>query len=107
MVSDRYNRKRNATISIRVSYAEKDWITNRAHHAGKTITSFIVEAVLKSERPDIQSIAPILRKLNQIQRILQRIEVEDKSLQAAYMSDILSLQNEIYSAVHESALKGM
>lgn len=104
-MNDRSNRNRNATISIRISKAEKNFISQRASLAGKSITSFIVESALKSDSPNIQGVTPILNKLNQIQRILKRIEVEDKSLQAAYMKDIFDLQNKIYSSTYRLALK--
>lgn len=104
-VSDKYKRNRKATISIRVSDEEKDYIINKACLAGKTVTAYMVEAALKSERPNIQGVSPILKKLNRIQSMLQRIKVDDKSLQAAYMKDILALQNEIYSATYKLALK--
>lgn len=85
------NRKRNLTITLRVTKEERDLFLLGAEKRNMTLTDFLVSAALYKPSPAIKECKAILKKLNEVQAQL----LSEKSEHPDY-ADVLSAQKDLY-----------
>ena len=91
MMMDNIKRKRNQTITLRVTSSERELFLRGAEKRNMTLTDFLVSAALYKPSPAIKECKAILKKLNEVQAQL----LSEKSEHPDY-ADVLSAQKDLY-----------
>lgn len=94
------NRKRNLTITLRVTKEERELFLRSAEKRNMTLTDFLVSAALYKPSPAIRECKTIIKKLNEVQAEL----LSDKSEHPDY-ADILATQKDLYQMLFLLARK--
>ena len=95
------NRKRNQTLTIRVTAGEKDAITQKAAKARMSVTDYIVASsqftqihVAEDTRPLITELKRIGNNLNQIS-----MKINAGAFQSYNFREVIEMQRNIYGAL--------
>ena len=94
------NRKRNLTITLRVTKEERELFLRGAEKRNMTLTDFIVSAALYKPSPAIKECKTILKKLNEMQAKLLSAESEHPDY-----ADVLAAQKDLYQMLFLLARK--
>ena len=95
------NRKRNQTLTIRVTAGEKDAITQKAAKARMSVTDYIVASsqltqihVAEDTRPLVMELKRIGNNLNQIS-----MKINAGAFQSYNFREVIEMQRSIYEAL--------
>lgn len=95
------NRKRNRTLTIRLTTAEKDAIARNAAKARMSLTDFIVTSALSAEIYVAEDLRPVITELKRIGNNLNQISMKiNAGVFASYnFQKVIDLQRAIYREV--------
>lgn len=99
------NRKRNRSLTIRLTDAEKQYMKRKAEQSKMSLTNYIIASSLGKPVDDSENLILILTKLKPIRDKLNRIETEIRTgnFKADHFQDILDMQNNLYEKLFEIA----
>ena len=92
------NRKRNQTLTIRVTAAEKDAIVRNAAKARMSLTDYIVASSLLTEIHVAEDTRPLLAELKRIGNNLNQIsmKINAGAFQSYNFQEVIDMQKVIY-----------
>ena len=92
------NRKRNITLTIRLTPGEKDIIVQKAKQANMTLTDFVVAAVLSAQIYVAEDTKPLLAELKRIGNNLNQItaRINTGVFRSYNFQEVIELQRKIY-----------
>ena len=92
------NRKRNQTLTIRVTAAEKDAIVRNAAKARMSLTDYIVASSLLTEIYVAEDTRPLLTELKRIGNNLNQIsmKINAGAFQSYNFQEVIEMQRNIY-----------
>ena len=92
------NRKRNQTLTIRVTAAEKDAIVRNAAKACMSLTDYIVASSLLTEIHVAEDTRPLLAELKRIGNNLNQIsmKINAGAFQSYNFQEVIEMQRSIY-----------
>ncbi len=95
------NRKRTATLTIRLTELEKAGLRHKAARAKMNLTDFVVSSAMRTELDAAENIKPLLAELGRIGRALDRLAEGNTSdaLSSAELQEMIDLQQGIYCEV--------
>lgn len=95
------NRKRNKTLTIRLTELEKAAIQRKAKRTKLSLTDYLVSSALWTELDAAEKAKPLLIQLGRIGRMLDRLAAGSTSptLLSAELQEIIDLQRGIYQEV--------
>ena len=95
------NRKRTATLTIRLTELEKAALRHKAARAKMNLTDFVTSSALRTELDAAKNIKPLLAELGRIGRTLGRLAAGNTgdALSSAELQEIIDLQQGIYREV--------
>lgn len=101
------NRKRNETLTVRLTKAEKNAIRSKAKRAKLNLTDYIVASSLQAQINVAEDVKPLIAELKRIGNNLNQITVKINSgaFQSADFQDVIDLQRQIYEEVYRIARK--
>ena len=96
------NRKRNQTLTIRVTAGEKDAITQKAAKARMSITDYIVASSQLTEIHVAEDTCPLVTELKRIGNNLNQIsmKINAGAFQSYNFQEVIEMQRSIYEALH-------
>ena len=96
------NRKRNQTLTIRVTAAEKDAIVRNAAKARMSLTDYIVASSLLTEIYVAEDTRPLLTELKRIGNNLNQIsmKINAGAFQSHNFQEVIDMQREIYEELY-------
>ena len=96
------NRKRNQTLTIRLTAAEKDAITRNAAKARMNLTDYIVASSLLTEIHVAEDTRPLLTELKRIGNNLNQIsmKINAGAFTSYNFQEVIDLQNAIYEELY-------
>ena len=96
------NRKRNQTLTIRVTAAEKDAIVGNAAMAHMSLTDYIVASSLLTEIHGAEDTRPLLTELKRIGNNLNQIsmKINAGAFQSYNFQKVIELQRNIYEELY-------
>lgn len=102
------NRKRNKTLTIRLTDAEYNFIHKKAAKAQKSLTDYIVTVAAEVPINVAEDIKPLLKDMKRIGNNINQITIKINS--GAFTSydfqDVIDEQKKIYEELHRIARKG-
>ncbi len=102
------NRKRNKTLTIRLTDAEYNFIHKKAAKAQKSLTDYIVTLAAEVPINVAEDIKPLLKEMKRIGNNINQITMKINS--GAFTSydfqDVIDEQKKIYEELHRIARKG-
>ena len=95
------NRKRNITLTIRLTPGEKDTIVRKAKQADMTLTDFVVAAVLSAQIHVAEDMKPVVTELKRIGNNLNQItaRINTGVFHSYNFQEVIELQRKIYEQV--------
>ena len=92
------NRKRNHTLTIRMTVAEKDAIVRNAAKARMSLTDYIVASSLLTEIHVAEDTRPLLTELKRIGNNLNQIsmKINAGAFQSYNFQEVVDMQRNIY-----------
>ena len=95
------NRKRNVTLTIRVTAGEKDAITRKAAKARMSVTDYIVASSVLTEIHVAEDTRPLLIELKRIGSNLNQIsmKINAGAFQSYNFQEVIEMQRSIYEAL--------
>ncbi len=95
------NRKRNVTLTIRVTEKEKESILEQAKKAKMSLTDYLVTAALNAKIYVPEDLKPILTELKRIGSNLNQIttKINMGVFQSYNFSEVIEGQRKIYEAL--------
>ena len=92
------NRKRNITLTIRLTPGEKDTIVQKAKQANMTLTDFVVAAALSAQIHVAEDTKPLLTELKRIGNNLNQItaRINIGVFRSYNFQEVIDLQRNIY-----------
>lgn len=99
------SRKRNCSITIRLTDNEKQYIKRKAEKSQMSLTDFIIASTLKKPVGSSGNLNHILIKLKIISDKLNQIETEIRAenLEQNHFQDILDMQKKLFKTISETA----
>lgn len=96
------NRKRNLTVTIRVTPSEKDAILRKADEADMTLTDYLVTAALSTEIRVAEDMKPVVAELKRIGTNLNQIATKINAgvFRSYNFSEVIDWQRKIYEEVY-------
>ena len=96
------NRKRNQTLTIRVTAAEKDAIVRNAAKARMSLTDYIVASSLLTEIHVAEDTRPLLTELKRIGNNLNQIsmKINAGAFQSYNFQEVIEMQKAIYEELY-------
>ena len=96
------NRKRNQTLTIRVTAAEKDAIVRNAAKARMSLTDYIVASSLLTEIHVAEDTLPLLAELKRIGNNLNQIsmKINAGAFQSYNFQEVIDMQRDIYEELY-------
>ena len=101
-------RRRDNTLTIRLTKAEKERIERNAKHAKRSLTDYIVSLSLETPIHVAEDVKPLLIELKCIGNNLNQIAAKINSgvFQSYDFQDVVDEQRKIYEQLLEIARKG-
>ena len=102
------NRKRNQTLTIRVTASEKDAITRNAAKARMSLTDYIIASSLLTEIHVAEDTRPLITELKRIGNNLNQIatRVNMGVFQSYNFSEVIQWQRKLYEELVRIGGKG-
>lgn len=102
------NRKRNQTLTIRVTAAEKDAIVRNAAKARMSLTDYIVASSLLTEIYVAEDTRPLLTELKRIGNNLNQIsmKINAGAFQSYNFQEVIEMQRNIYQELYRISRGG-
>ena len=96
------NRKRNQTLTVRLTAAEKDAITRNAAKARMSLTDYIVASSLLTEIHVSEDTRPLLTELKRIGNNLNQISMKINSgvFTSYNFQEVIQMQKAIYEELY-------
>ena len=96
------NRKRNVTLTIRVTAGEKDAIARKADKARMSLTDYIVASSVLTEIHVAEDTRPLLIELKRIGNNLNQIsmKINAGAFTSYNFQDVIDLQKAIYEELY-------
>ena len=96
------NRKRNQTLTVRLTSAEKDAITRNAAKARMSLTDYIVASSLLTEIHVAEDTRPLLTELKRIGNNMNQIsmKINAGAFQSYNFQEVIDLQKAIYEELY-------
>ena len=96
------NRKRNLTVTIRVTPSEKDAILRKAAQADMTLTDYLVTAALSTEIHVAEDMKPVVAELKRIGTNLNQIAMKINAgvFRSYNFSEVIDWQRKLYEEVY-------
>ena len=96
------NRKRNQTLTVRLTAAEKDSITQKAAKARMCLTDYIVASSLLTEIHVAEDTRPLLTELKRIGNNLNQIstKINAGAFTSYNFQEVIDLQKAIYEELY-------
>ena len=94
-------RKRNKTLTIRLTEKEYDAITKKAHRSGMSITNFLVTAAQQTQIYVAEDTKPLVTELKRIGNNLNQITAKINAgvFHSYNFQEVIGLQRAIYAEV--------
>ena len=91
-------RKRNLTLTIRVTPGEKDAILKKAKQADMTLTDYLVTSALTTQIFVAEDLKPVLSELKRIGNNLNQIttKIYVGAFQSYNFSEVIQMQRKLY-----------
>lgn len=95
------NRKRNQTLTIRVTAGEKDAITQKAAKARTSVTDYIVASSQLTQIHVAEDTRPLVTELKRIGNNLNQIsmKINAGAFQSYNFQEVIEMQRRIYEAL--------
>lgn len=95
-------RKRNLTVTIRVTPSEKDAILRKAKDADMTLTDYLITAALSTEIHVAEDIKPVVSELKRIGTNLNQIAMKINAgvFRSYNFSEVIDWQRKFYEEVY-------
>ena len=92
------NRKRNQTLTVRLTVAEKDAILRKAEKARMSLTDYIVASSLLTEIHVAEDTRPLLTELKRIGNNLNQIstKINAGAFQSYNFHEVIDMQKAVY-----------
>ena len=92
------NRKRNMTLTIRVTPGEKDTILRKAKQADMSLTDYLVTSALSTQIFVAEDLKPALTELKRIGNNLNQIttKINVGAFKSYNFSEVIELQSKLY-----------
>ena len=102
------NRKRNQTLTIRLTAAEKDAIVRNAAKAHMSLTDFLVASALTTEIHVAEDTRPLITELKRIGNNLNQIsmKINAGAFQSYNFQKVIDLQRDIYEELYRISRGG-
>ena len=96
------NRKRNQTLTIRVTASEKDAITRNAAKARMSLTDYIIASSLLTEIHVAEDTRPLIAELKRIGNNLNQIsmKINAGAFQSYNFQEVIGMQKAIYEELY-------
>ena len=96
------NRKRNVTLTVRLTAAEKDAIIRKAAKARMSLTDYIVASSLLTEIHVAEDTRPLLSELKRIGNNLNQIttKINAGAFSSYNFREVIDLQKNIYEELY-------
>ncbi len=96
------NRKRNQTLTVRLTAAEKDAILRKAEKARMSLTDYIVASSLLTEIHVAEDTRPLLTELKRIGNNLNQIaaKINAGAFQSYKFHEVIEMQRNIYKELY-------
>lgn len=96
------NRKRNQTMTVRLTAAEKDAITRNAAKARMSLTDYIVASSLLTEIHVAEDTRPLLTELKRIGNNMNQIsmKINAGAFQSYNFQEVIEMQRNIYEELY-------
>ena len=106
-MSNKENRRRTETLTIRLTKAEKEFILKRAKKAKMNVTNYLVTLSLETPIQLAEDVKPLLLQMKRIGNNLNQIATKINSgvVHSVNFYDVLDAQKEIYKALYAIARK--
>ena len=103
------NRKRNQTLSIRLTAAEKDAIVKQAAKARMSLTDYILTSALVTEIHVAEDTRPLITELKRIGNNLNQIstKINVGAFQSYNFQEVIDLQKSIYEELYRIGRGGV
>lgn len=95
-------RKRNLTVTIRVTPSEKDTILRKAAQADMTLTDYLVTSALSAEILVAEDTKPLISELKRIGTNLNQIAMKINAgvFRSYNFSEVIDWQRKLYEEVY-------
>lgn len=102
------NRKRNQTLTIRLTATEKDAIVRNAAKARMSLTDYIVASSLLKEIHVAEDTRPLITELKRIGNNLNQIsmKINAGAFQSYNFQEVIELQKNIYEELYRISRGG-
>ena len=102
------NRKRDVTLTIRLTAAEKDAIVRNAAKARMGLTDYIVASSLLTEIHVAEDTRPLITELKRIGNNLNQIsmKINAGAFQSYNFQEVIDLQRDIYEELYRISRGG-
>ena len=102
------NRKRNQTLTVRLTAAEKDAIVRNAAKARMSLTDYIIASSLLKEIHVAEDTRPLISELKRIGNNLNQIsmKINAGAFQSYNFQEIIDLQRSIYEELYRISRGG-
>lgn len=99
------HRKRNQSLTIRLTESEKQYMKRKAVQSKMSLTNYIIALSLGKSIDGSENVTLILTKLKSIGDKLNHVETEIKAgnFETEYFQEILDMQNNLYEKLFEMA----
>ena len=96
------NRKRNQTLTVRLTAAEKDAILRKAEKARMSLTDYVVASSLLTEIHVAEDTRPLLTELKRIGNNLNQIsmKINAGAFQSYNFHEVIDMQRNIYEELY-------
>ena len=96
------NRKRNQTLTIRVTPNEKDAILRKATQAGMTLTDYLVTSAISTEIHVAEDTRPLITELKRIGNNLNQIstKINAGAFTSYNFREVVEMQKAIYEELY-------
>lgn len=102
------NRKRDVTLTIRLTAAEKDAIVKNAAQARMSLTDYIVASSLLTEIHVAEDTRPLITELKRIGNNLNQIsmKINAGAFQSYNFQEVIEMQRSIYEELYRISRGG-
>lgn len=102
------NRRRNMTLTIRVTPSEKDAILRKAKQADMNLTDYLVTSALSTQIFVAEDLKPAITELKRIGNNLNQIstKINVGAFRSYNFSEVIALQSKLYEELVRIGGKG-
>ena len=102
------NRKRNLTLTIRVTPNEKDAILRKAAQADMTLTDYLVASAISTEIHVAEDTRPLITELKRIGNNLNQIsmKINAGAFHSYNFQEVIDMQRKLYGELYRISRGG-